>query len=134
MAGRQSSSLTDDIAKAAPAVVTFRKDGAAATGALAGRHYNATKRPQTVRKVHASAGTAPTGSGLVVDAKISGTSVFAAAGDRATVAATKNAGEAEPTKTGDAVVVPVGGYLTVEITGVGSTVAGSDVVVQVHLA
>lgn len=133
MTGRQSSSLKDDIAKAAPAVVTFRKEGAAAVAALAGRHYNATGRPQTVRKVHASAGTAPTGSGLAVDVKIGGTSVFAAAGDRATVAATKNAGEAAPTKTGDAVVLPAGGYLTVEVASVGSTVAGSDVVVQVHL-
>ena len=132
--GRQSSSFKDDVALASHEVVTFEKTGAATVAALPKRHYNATGRDQKVRLVHVAANTAPTGAALTVDVKVSGTSVFAAAGDRAKVAASANAGEAVPNKEGDAIVLKRGQYLTAEITVVGSTVAGSDVVVQVHLA
>lgn len=134
MAGRQSSSLRDELALANPDVVTFEKAGAVTVAALPKRHYNASGRTQRVKLVHLSAGTAPTGAALTVDVKIDGTSVFAAAGDRAKINAAAFAGSAAPTKTGDAVLLKAGQYLTTEVTVIGSTVAGSDLTVQVHLA
>lgn len=129
--GRLSSSKYNDVALVQP--VEFRKDGGAATGQIGGRWYNTGNTPLKVQDVHVSVGTAPTGSGLSVDVKKNGTSVFAAAGDRATVPASGNASpKTEPTKTGDAVIVRPGEYVTVEVAGVGSTVAGSDVLVKVR--
>lgn len=132
--GRQSSNVGHEIALANPRPVPFRKDGVAAAGALPGRWYNATDRAQIVRNAHVSAGTAPAGSALTVDVKVDGSSVFAAAADRPKIAAGANAGEAAPNKFpegADHVELAPGSYLTVEITGVGSGTAGSDVVVQV---
>jgi hypothetical protein len=129
VAGRRSSSLATEIARFIP--FTFRKSGNATVAALPERLYNLTDVPLTVRKVHLAVGTAPTGAALTVDVKINGTSVFAAAGDRAKILASAFTGEAVPTKTGDAIVLLPGQYLTAEITVIGSTVAGADLVVQV---
>lgn len=131
MADRQTSSFKDQITGAVPIVLFAQKAGAATAAALPGRFYNATNRNLRVSKVHVSAGTAPAGSALTVDVKVGTDSVFAVAGDRAKIAAGQNAGEAPATAT-DVTVAP-GDYVAVEITGVGSGTAGSDVVVQVHL-
>jgi hypothetical protein len=129
--GRLSSSLVNDVAKTQP--VSFRKEGTVSAAALSGRYYNNINVALQVTKVVASAVTAPTGAALVVDVKKNGTSVFAASGDRTSIAASTNRGEAEPTKTGDDVLVKPGEYLTVEVTQVGSTVAGADLHVQIFL-
>ena len=131
MADRQTSSLKDQITGAVPVILFARKDGAATAAALPGRFYNATNRNLRVSKVHVSAGTAPAGSALTVDVKVGTDSVFKVTGDRAKIAAGQNAGEAPATA--DDVTVAPGEYVAVEITGVGSGTAGSDVVVQVHL-
>jgi hypothetical protein len=133
--GRQSTSLTREIGKAVPTV--FTKAGAVSVAAFGGRFYNLTKHPLKVLRAHASVGTAPTGASLIVDVKINGTSVYAAAGDRPTITATNFASNVNgnaPTKTDldDLLVLP-GQYVTVEATQVGSTVAGSDATVQVYL-
>jgi hypothetical protein len=132
VAGRQSSSLRNRIAKLVP--VVFSKAGAQTAVALPERHYNDGNTPLKVQKVVANLGTAPAGSAFVVDVKISGTSVFAVAGDRLSIAAGSNTGQAVPTKTDlDAISVKPGQYLTVEVTAVGSGTAGSDLRVQVYL-
>lgn len=129
--GRRSYSLQNSIAKVNP--VQFERSGTVATGALPKRFVNGGQTPFVVQRVSAIVGTAPTGAALVVDVKVNGTSVFAAAGDRASVAASQTQGSAVPTKTGDDIVVKPGQYLSVEVTQVGSTVAGSDLSVQVTL-
>lgn len=132
MAGRQYSSLTNDQLKSDP--VRFEKAGAATVAAVGLRWYNPHNVPLEVLDVTVAAGTAPTGAALVADVKINGTSIFAAAGDRAQVAASANRGSATvPTKTGDNIRVLPGQYLTAEFTQIGSTVAGSDAVIEVRL-
>jgi len=129
--GRQTSSADNIVGMSAPLVLV--KSGAQTVAALPGRFYNDHGVPMVVKRVHASVGTAPTGAGLTVDVKINGTTVFTAAGDRATVAATTFAGSAVPTKSGDAITLLPGQYLTAEVAQVGSTIAGSDLVVQITL-
>ena len=131
VAGRRSSSLVNDIAKAGGFAATFDKDGTVAVAALPKRWYNHSNVALDVRKVTLSAGTAPTGAALTVDVKIDGTSVFAAAGDRAKIAVSAFTGEAAPTKSGDDISVKPGQYVTAEVTVVGSVVAGSDLHVAV---
>lgn len=131
--GRMSSSLVNDIDKAGN-VLRFEEGGNAATGFVGGRWYNDADVPRTVYSVEVSAGTAPTGAGLVVDVKKNGTTVFAQAADRATVAATNfRSPVTKATKTGDPVIVRPGEYLQAEVTQVGSTVAGADISVKVKL-
>lgn len=129
MAGRQSSSFVNDVAKADGITFIARKDGAATVAALAGHYRNGANVALVVRKVVVSAGTAPAGSALTVDVKIDGTSVFAAAGDRAKIAAGATSGSAVPTAAAKSVAP--GGVVTAEVTGIGSGTAGSDVVVEV---
>lgn len=130
VAGRQSSSARNQ--SVAPFV--FAKSGAATVAALPERQVNSYDVPLRVRKVVLTAGTAPAGSALVVDVKINGTSVFNAAGDRASIAAGAQVGSAVPTKTDlDAISVKPGQYVTAEVTAVGSGTAGSDLRVAVHL-
>jgi len=130
VAGRQSSSARNQ--SVAPFI--FSKSGAASAAALPERQYNSYDVPLRIRKIALSAGTAPAGSALKVDVKINGTTVFAASGDRAAIAASQNTGTAVPTKTDlDAITVKPGQYVTAEITDVGSSTAGSDVRVVVHL-
>ena len=132
MTGRLYSSLANDQLKSDP--VRFEKAGAATVAAVGNRWYNALDVPVEVLGVTVRAATAPTGAALVADVKINGTSVFAAAGDRAQTAASQSAGvETAPTKTGDNILVHPGQYLTAEFTQVGSTVAGSDAVIEVRL-
>lgn len=128
--GRRSSSKSSYDALAQP--VVFDKAGTQTVAAVGTRYVNTTEVPLFVKRVVAAVGTAPTGASLVVDALIEGTSVFSAAAARATVLATKKQGEAEPDKTGDAVVVLPGQALTVAVTQIGSTVAGSDLSVHVY--
>jgi hypothetical protein len=130
VAGRQSTSFRNTVGKVSP--IVFSKAGAQTVAALAEKRYNTGNTPLRVRKVVASLGTAPTGASFVVDVKVNGTSVFAAAGDRATITATNTTGSAVPSKTDlDVISVLPGQYLTVEVTQVGSSVAGSDLRVEV---
>lgn len=132
--GRRTSSFAHDVARSGVTPLIVEKAGAQTVAALPQRLYNATNVPLRVKKIHVAVGTAPTGTFLAVDAKINGTSVFANAADRPKVNASAFAGEAVPTKTDEtAITVLPGQYVTVEVTQIGSTVAGSDLVVQVHL-
>lgn len=131
--GRISSSFANDVARAtAVPFANFVRDGAVTAAPVSGRRYNATDVPLRVERVFVSAGTAPTGGPLTVDVLVNGTSVFASATDRPKIAAGANYGEAEATKPVDVrTVLPKRGYVEVVVTGVGTTVAGSDLQVQV---
>lgn len=130
--GRLYSSAANDQLKSDP--VRFEKPGAATVAAVGQRWYNHLNVPVEVLDVTVSAATAPTGSALTADVKINGTSVFAAAGDRASLGASQTRGDAtRPTKTGDAILVHPGQYLTAEYTAIGSGTAGSDTSVEVRL-
>lgn len=132
MAGRLSSSFANDVARATAVPFEFVRDGAVTAAPVSGRRYNATDVPLRVERVAISAGTAPTGGPLTVDVLVNGVSVFADAGSRVKIAASAFYGEAEANKPADVrTVLPKTGYVTVVVTGIGTTVAGSDLQVQV---
>lgn len=107
---------------------TFGKDGvcAVATGAL--RWY--ARGAWTITQVRASVGTAPTGASLIVDVNKNGTTIFTTQSNRPTIAASGF------TDLADAINVSAladGDYLTVDTDQVGSSVAGSNLTVQVWM-
>jgi hypothetical protein len=133
VAGRSSSSLATDIAKVNTPFKLSRA-GTLTVAATSQKVYNNSNVPLKIRGVKASVGTAPTGAALRVDVLINGTSIYAAAGDRVSIAIsglTNVAPNGVPTKTGDAIVVLPGQYVTAEVTVIGSSVAGADLSVEV---
>lgn len=106
---------------------TFTIVGAATVTTGTVRLYNPAERALTISGVRVSAGTAPTGAALVVDVKKGGTSIFPTT-PKPRVAAGANTGTATP----DTTAWGVGEYLTVDVTQIGSTVGGSDVVVTIQ--
>jgi hypothetical protein len=80
--------------------------------------------------VRASVGTAPTGASLIVDVNRNGTTIFGTQANRPTITAgttTDLAGAASVTSYSS------GDYFTVDVDQVGSTVAGSNLTVQIRL-
>jgi thiamine biosynthesis protein ThiC len=112
-------------------VLLAKKAGAQTVAALAATEtiYNDTDRPWTILATRATVGTAPTGATFIADVLLDGTSIFATTtANRPTIAVTeKTAKGGAP----DTVTVPAGSALTFAVTQIGSTVAGSDLVVQV---
>lgn len=88
----------------------------------AGRNY-------TIGEVRGSVGTAPVGADIIVDVKLNGSSIFSLPGDRVTIPASQHTGVGTPT----VVSVLDGDYFTVDIVQIGSSVAGSDLVLQIDL-
>lgn len=101
--------------------------GALTVGAGALRLYNRSSVPWVLTRVYISVGTAPTGADLIVDVNINGTTIFTTQANRPTIAASANTGTSGVP---DVTTVNVGEYLTVDVDQVGSTVAGSNLVVQ----
>lgn len=86
----------------------------------------------TVSNVRVSVGTAPTGSSIVVDVLKNGSTIFTTSGNRPTI----NVGSfVDNSSVPDypAGVLVAGDYLTISIVQVGSSVAGSDLTVQIEL-
>jgi hypothetical protein len=102
---------------------TFGGTLAVTTGVL--RMYNNSGSPWIIYRSDVYVATAPTGASAVFGIRVSG----AAAAITLTVTTGTNAANST-TK----VSVPNGGYLTVDISGVGSTVAGSNAVVSLQAA
>ena len=100
-----------------------------ATGAV--RLYNDTGSAWTITGVRASVGTAPTGAAIIVDIKINGTTIFTTQANRPTIAVSTNTSGNVTNM--DVTSVAAGDYLTVDVAQVGSTVAGSDLSVQVEV-
>ena len=82
------------------------------------RIYNRLGVAQSITEIYACVGTAPTGSG--VTATVAGTSV--------TIAAGSNTGITTP---GSPINWASGAYISMAVTAIGSTVAGSDLVVHI---
>jgi hypothetical protein len=86
--------------------------------------------PGSFDGVAAMVNTAPTGSSLLVDVNKNGTTIFGTQANRPTIAA----GATAATVGANTVTAfAAGDYLTVDVDSVGSTVAGSDLVVTIGL-
>lgn len=105
----------------------FSKAGPLATGAGTFRIYNDTGATLAIKSARASVGTAPTGASVTVDVNINGTtSIFST---RPTIPAGSNTSGKVTTLT--TTTISDGSYFTVDIDTVGSTIPGSDLVVQI---
>jgi hypothetical protein len=119
-----------------PAV--FAKAGALTTGTGTFRWYNDTGRTLTFSSVRLSLGTAPTGAvatpvtnaTFVIDVNKAGTTIFTTQSARPTIVPATDANTGLFTSFAVTTIANAS-YLTVDIDYVGSTVAGSDLVVQV---
>lgn len=110
---------------------TFRKAGAQTVVALPATEifYNDYDMPLNIMGVRASLGTANTGSTFIVDVQVNGTSIFATTtANRPTIAIS---GTTAKSGTPDTKTVPANGSVTASVLQIGSTVAGSDLAVQV---
>ena len=105
----------------------FSNAGAATVGTGAGRYP--VPAATTIKYVLVTASTAPTGADLILDVNLNGTTIFTTQGNRPKVVAGTHSQSATPTP--DTTTVSAGDYLTVDIDQVGSTIAGSDLVVMV---
>lgn len=104
--------------------------GTLAVAAGTTRLYNDSGRTLTLTKVRASVGTAPTGAAILVDVNKNGTTIFTTSAHRPSIAAgtqTAVASGIDVTSWAD------GDYLTVDVDQIGSTVAGSDLTVQIEV-
>jgi hypothetical protein len=75
--------------------------------------------------------TAPTGASVLVDLNKNGTTVFTTQANRPTIAAAANVSSVVTSM--DVTALAAGDYLSVDIDQIGSTIAGSDLVVAVRL-
>jgi hypothetical protein len=94
------------------------------------RLYNDTGRTLTISKVRSSATTSPTGSTLIVDVNLGGTTIFTTQANRPAIAISGTTATGVPDVTSWA----DGTYLTVDVDQVGSTIAGSNLTVSVTAA
>lgn len=98
-----------------------------ATGTF--RIYNDSGSTLIIRGVRASVGTAPTGAAITVDVRVNGTTIYATPGNRPSIAiSTNTSGKNTGFSTG---TIADGSYFTVDIVQVGSTIAGSNLTVQI---
>jgi hypothetical protein len=107
---------------------TFSYSGTLATATGAHRLYNDDGATRTIQSVRASVGTQPTGASILVDVNLGGTTIFSTQSNRPTIAVSTSTDESG---TPDTTAWTDGGYLTVDIDQIGSTVAGADLTVTV---
>lgn len=107
---------------------TFSYAGVVAAGTGSARYYF--ERSMTVTSVRASVGTAPTGATLIVDVNKNGTTIYTTQANRPTIAIS---GFTATANSPDVTTFTSGDYLTVDIDQVGSTVAGSDLTVEIEM-
>jgi hypothetical protein len=114
-----------------PALPPFSVTGAVTTRVGSHRLYNDTGATWTITAVRASVGTAPTGATLIVDVNKNGTTIFTTQANRPTIAVSTNTIKRTNM---NVTTVADGEYLTVDVDQVGSTVAGSNLIVQITIA
>lgn len=120
--------LKGDTGSAGTTELTFCVPGALTAGTGTMRWYmDATK---TISNVLVSVGTAPTGASLIVDVNKNGTTIFSTQANRPTITATNFY---DLSSTPDVTSLASGDYLTIDIDQIGSTVAGSDLVVRIKV-
>lgn len=105
-------------------IATFSSTGQLTVKTGGSRYYF--EQPVTLQQVRASVGTPPTGASVIVDVQKNGSSIFPTS-SKPIIASGSNTATAVP----DITSIASGDYLTVTITQVGSTVAGSDLTVEV---
>lgn len=110
----------------------FSSTGSIAVETGVHRLYNNRSTAWVIQGVRASVGTAPTGSSLVIDIKVNGTTIFTTQANRPAIAAGAYASSYVTNM--DVTSVPAGSYITVDVAQVGSTIPGSDLTVQVEVA
>jgi hypothetical protein len=84
----------------------------------------------TIDNVIATVGTAPTGASIIVDVNKNGTTIFTTQANRPTITASSFT---DLTSTPNVTTVASGDYLTVDIDQIGSTIAGTDLVVRIKV-
>lgn len=92
------------------------------------RLYNDTGRDLTIIAVRITAETSPTGAAILVDVNKSGTTIFTSQSNRPSIAASGTTAKAAGINVS---AWPDGDYLTFDVDQIGSTIAGSDLTVQV---
>jgi hypothetical protein len=120
-----SGAKINAVVDAFPVLIQFAVDGALTTGTGTRRIYNPTGRTITIKQVTAHVVTAPTGAAILLDVNIGGTTVFTTQGNRPSIAISGNTSTAGNSDAA-ASTLASGGYLTVDVDQIGSTVAGSD--------
>jgi hypothetical protein len=115
-------------AAAASLNAIWSKQGTLVVGTGVLRIYNDTGKTLTFVKVRISVGTAPTGATIIVDVNKNGTTIFTTQGGRPVIAISGNTGTSTAM---DVTTLADGDYLTVDIDQIGSTIAGSDLTIQV---
>lgn len=121
-----------DASKTQPERFTQRVAGAQTVGTGKATFVNDTGKTLHLRSVKVSVGTAPTGADLIVDVNLDGTTIFSAQTQRPKVVAGSKSGVATPAQAGKPVKAAAGATITVDVDQIGSTVAGSDLVVTVE--
>lgn len=112
-------------------VHVFSSGGPLMTEVGGHRLYNDTSVAWTILSVRASVGTAPTGSSLIVDVNVDGTTIFTTQANRPTITA---AGSTSGKVTNmNITTVAAGSYVTVDIDQVGSTTPGYNLSVQLEV-
>ena len=114
---------------AATSPIVFSYSGAATTGSGTLRYPIAL--PAAIHGVLVTAGTAPTGASLILDVNKNGTTIFTTQANRPTISA---GSQASSIATPDITSVATNDYITVDIDQIGSSVAGSDLVVIITFA
>ena len=79
----------------------------------------------------AAVNTAPTGASIIVDVLKNGTTIYTTSANRPTIAVSTFA--TTVTNTPNVTTLAAGDYLTVNVAQIGSTIAGSDLTVQIEL-
>lgn len=92
------------------------------------RIYNDTGVTLTIRAIRATVNTAPTGQAIRVDVNKNATTLFTTQGNRPNIAISGNTSKVTNM---DVTTFADGDYLTYDVDQVGSTIAGSDLLVQV---
>lgn len=109
---------------------TFTYSGVLATYVGDKRYY--INNNATITGVRASVDTAPTGSSILVDVNKNGTTIFTTQANRPTIAAS---GFTSGLVTNMNVTsVSAGDYITIDIDQIGSTIAGSNLTVQLRIS
>lgn len=119
---------TADHAELRP-MFAFSKAGDLAVATGTHRIYNDTGRTLTIRAVRASVGTAPTGSSILIDVNVGGTTIFTTQSNRPTIAAASTT--SGKVTNHNVTTIADGAYFTVDIDQVGSGTPGADLTVQI---
>jgi hypothetical protein len=84
----------------------------------------------TITNVRASVGTAPTDASLVADVHLNGTTIFTTQGNRPTIT---TGAYTDLTSAPDVTAIAANDYLTLDVSAVGSSVAGADLMVVLEV-